>query len=436
MNNSIAAENKLAQPLSKHAITHTTDEDAQAFLQKAHQLKKKGNTLDAAQHYGALASLIPSDASLAMLAAKTYQQATSSDDAARWFLAAAERYAKSYQVSKAVATLRVYAQLKPEDKKNPKRVYELCVDHGADEDEPPSVILEAKDIASSKLLATDFFKTFDSSSINDLLQHLTYHKFKDGQCISKVGQPAKSLYIIISGAVSGYLTIKGKRTYLGDIKENNICGETAYFTGGRRTAEMIANGETEVFELPYALLDRFKSEQPAFNKRIENLYKSRMLIKQLALTDLFSSVTPNCRSWVAARMKPVAIKAGQLLMPYNENTTDLYMVRSGKLAVTLMISGQERLLKTIETGGIVGETAIVANKKRTASVRAITNCVLMKLNAEDYQAFYAQSKPIQQALEAIKKRHVEETLDLMRNVKLVDGDDTCEILLKSIWSPS
>jgi len=433
MPESASLESKLSKALQLAKVKSLDDKAAIAMLDQIEKLKSKDKLHEAAAHYSALANVLEKDASLALHAARTYHKATELDAAAKWYLKAAETYAETLQAPKAVASLRIYAQLKPDDTENPKRVYELCLKHGANESSPPSIILSNADRAGSKLLASDFFKTFDSSNYDYLIKNLTYHKFKDGEVINQMGDLATSLYIVISGSVSGYLTLNQQRTYLGDIGENNIFGETAYFTGGKRTAESISRGETEVFELPYTMLDEFKKTLPSFNKRIETLYKKRMLLKQLALTKVFASVKAQSREWIASRMKPVILSAGTNLFLQNELSTDLYLVRAGKIAVTLTVGDTERLVKTVETGGIVGETSLVAKKRRTASVRTITDCVLMKLDGVDFESFYAANEILVGVLEKIKRQHIVETLELMRNIKHVEGDDTCEILLKDAW---
>ncbi len=427
-------ERELVQSLKKQNIRNVSDKEAVAFLDTIRKLIRKRKFIDSAAHYAALALILEHDAGLALQSARSYQKANALDDAARWFLITAERYANTMEAPKSIAALRMYNQLEPDDKTNPKRIYDICLKHGASEDNPPSILIDDADIAGSKLLASDFFRTFDSAHFDYLIKNLTFHKFNDGQIITKMGDEATSLYIVISGAVSGYLSLNNKRTYLGDVGENGICGETGYFTGGRRTAEMVAKGPTEVFELPYHLLDQFKTELPSFNQRIEKLYRRRMLVKQLAITPLFEGVRSSCREWVASRMKPYKVKAGTTIFTQNDKTLDVYLVRKGKLAVTMDIDGSERLIKTVETSGIVGETAIVANKQRTASVRAIADCILMKLEGKDYEIFYANSELIKNILKKIQKKHVTETFDLMKNIKHVEGDDTCEILIQGSWS--
>ena len=427
-------EKQLAQILRTGKVRSIQDEEAVYFLDTIKNLLKRKRYADAGAHYGALALVIEKNPESSLNAARSYQKAGELDAAARWFLITANRYAQSFLAPKALAALRMYLQLKPDDKESAQKVYDLCLKNGAEDINPPSMLITDADRAGSKLLASEFFNTFDSSNFENLIKNLTYRKLEDGYILTKMGDQASSLFIIISGTISGYLTLNNKRTFLGDVVENNICGETGYFTGGRRTAEMVAKGVTELFELPYSLLDEFKENHPSFNDRIEALYKRNMLVKQLALTPLFEKVDASCRAWVASKMKPVVIPAGETLIAQGEQDLDVYMVRSGKLAVTVEIDGTEHLVKTVETSGIVGETAIVANKQRTASVRTITKCLLMKLDKEDFKAFYEDSKPIQKILAKLKAEQIKETLNLMKNNKQVEGDETCEILLQNIWS--
>jgi len=433
MTDSLKAEKIVGSSLANAVITNMDDKEAIEIIDKAKKLGRKKKFLEAAHQYGGLASKLHRDADIALLAGQTYQKANDETSAARWLLQSAERYANELHATKALAVLRIYLKLRPDDKDNAKRVYEVCKQGGAT-DKTPSIMLTDEDRAGSKLLASDLFSSFDSSHIDTLMKSLKYRKLKDKEVLNVMGEKATSLYIIISGAISGYLTLKNKRTYLGDVHEDSICGETAYFTGGRRTAELVAKGETEIFELPYAMLDSFKNKFAIFNQRIEELYRMRMLVKQLALTPVFEVVTADCRETLATKMRPVKISAGNTLFKQDEASLDLYLIRSGKLAITINIKGEQRLLKTVETGAIIGEMSIAAGRKRTATIRAISDCILMRLKGEDYEDFHRECPPLQKVLLERKKQHVKETLDIMKNKQTTEGDDTCEVLLKDIWA--
>jgi CRP-like cAMP-binding protein len=427
-----ALEKVLMEELRDFGVTSLQDKAVQIFLKTAQKLLKQQKVNEAAHRYAALAIVLGEESpNVTLLAAQTYQKAGDTASAARWFLQAADDFTKHYP-TKAVAALRRYTQLKPDDVTNPYRIYKMCGDeylatesllHG----------LSDEDKAGHRLVSSQLFEAFDKSNFNALLQGLSYRKLKDKEVLSQMGDQAQTMFIVISGKLSGYLTFKDKRTYLGDIGEDDICGETAYFTGGRRTAEIVTKGETEVFELPYALLDKFQGDFSSFKQKIEDKYKSRILVKQLALTTVFANVDVKRRDIVAQNMITVRVKAGDTLFKENESGIGLYVVRTGKLAVTIDVKGCETLVKTVETGGVFGEISILTNGKRTATVRAVSDATLMHLERQDYQTYFDQCPALQQTLQQLKQAQVKETLNLMKNSKAIDGDDTCALLLQNIW---
>jgi len=425
-------EEKLFQAL-KDANANDLKHSAAITLQrKALKLAQKGKHENAAAAYGALATLMPDDMDLPLRTAHCYQKAKSDDDAARWLIQAAERYARKNYPTQAIATLRLYHGLKPDDHNGPKRIYKLCRAHG-DDSESILQFLSAKERAGRRLHASDLFSLFDDHVFDTLLEKMAFRHLADKEELIQMDDDANSLFFIVRGEVEGYLTLNNIRTSLGTVSEGGICGEMTYFTGGRRTTEIIANGIVELLELPYEALDSLKQDSPALNNHLESLYRSRMLIKQLALTPLFEKVDAESRHNIAAKMKLISVKAGQSLFKEGETSLDLYMVRSGKVAINMVIDGSEKLLKTIETGGVIGETSIAAKEKRTVTARTVSDCTLMILTASDYAALYKQSPQLQEILHKRKQIHIVETLDMIRGVNMVEGDDSCKLLLKGIW---
>jgi len=425
-------EAKIIQALKAAKANSREHTEVISLQKKARQLAQQGSYEKAAAAYGALASIMPDDMDLPLRTAHSYQKAHISEDAARWFLQAAERYAHQNYPTQAIATLRLYHALKPDDHQGPKRIYTLFRNHGND-NETMLQFLSHKDQAAQRLRASDLFSIFDDKVFDALLDKMEYRSLADKEALVHMGDTASSLFIVIRGEIDGFLTFNNRRTHLGTIGEGDICGETAFFTGGRRTTEIVAKGAAELLELPYATLDSLKQASPALQEHLENIYKSRMLVKQLALTQVFEDLDAESRQKIAAKMKPVKVAAGQTLFTEGDPSLDLYLVRTGKVAINLRIQGSECLLKTVETGGIIGEIAIAAGGKRTATVRTVSDCTLMKLDAADYLDFYRHSPLLQTLLQKRKQIHVVEALDMIKGIKMIEGDDTCEMLLKDIW---
>ena len=428
----IEMEKTILQSLRKAKATSISDKEATKLFQSARDLSKKGKHEQAATALGALATLEPEDFNLPLRAAQSYQKADLIDEAARWYLETASRCANKQYSSQAFATLRLYRNLKPDDHKGPKRIYHILRSQG-ETGEDILTLLSSKDQAAIKLQPNDLFACFDDKTFDNLLENMDYIKLYDGQKLTNMGDTASSLFFVISGQIEGYVTLNHKKTHLGTVEAGDICGEVAYFTGGNRTTDMIAKGTTEVMELPFLMLDALKHKSPDLEKHLESLYCSRMLVTQLSIASVFEAVPIELRQKIASKMTSVKLPAGQTLLKSDESSLDCYLVRAGKLAINLMINGSERLLKTVETGGILGEMAVAVGGKRTATTRAVTDCILMKLNGDDYVKMYNESNELQAVIQKRKKQQMSETMEMVKGKHVIEGDDTCQILLKDIW---
>ncbi|MDX8407905.1 MAG: cyclic nucleotide-binding domain-containing protein [Mariprofundaceae bacterium] len=406
---------------------------AQAGLRKeARTLSRKGQHARAAAIYAALAEQCKDDIDLPLRTAHCFQLAGDSEMAARWFLHAAEQYARVNAITQAAATLRLYHELKPAEYEGPRKIFRACM-HKSDDGTALLEFLDDKERAGHKLMASELFSAFDQQSFFTLLDDMQIINLEDGEALMRMGEDATSLYFVVSGTLQGFLSLHGKRTPLGTIGAGDICGEIAYFTGGRRTAEIISNGPGSLLELSYEQLKALTHTSPELESRLEALYRSRMLVKQLSLNPLLAELDADTRLAMAEGMVQVGFQAGEIIFPEAQKSCDLYMVRKGKVAINLHARGSEQMLKTIETGGVFGEMAVILKGTRTATARAVSDCSLMKLEAARYQHIYQESPQLQALLQQRKHEQLDETQRFIRQNELSEGDDTCSILLQAIW---
>lgn len=428
----ISIEKTMLIALRKDNATSASDPSAAKLFKSARELTSKGKHEQAAPMLGALATLDVNDHNFPLRAAQSYQKAELIDEAARWYLNAATRYATEHFSTQAFATIRLYRNLKPDDTKGPKSIYHLLRSQGeTGEDILP--LLSSKDQAAHKLRPNDLFACFDDKTFDNLLENMNYIKLYDGQKLTNMGDTASSLFFVLSGKVAGYVTLNRTKSHLGTVEAGDICGEVAYFTGGNRTTDMVAVGTTEVMELPYIMLDALKHKSPDLEGHLEQLYRNRMLVTQLSIASVFGEVPIELRQKIALKMTSVKLAAGQTLTKSGETSMDCYLVRAGKIAINLIINGSERLLKTLETGGVLGEISVAVGGKRTATTRAVTDCILMKLSGNDYAEIYKESPELQAVIQKRKKQQMSETMEMIKGKQIIEGDDTCQVLLKDIW---
>src|SRR5205814_3453384 len=88
-------------------------------------------------------------------------------------------------------------------------------------------------------------------------------------------------------------------------------------------------------------------------------------------------------------------KAGEPIIEQGEPATHLYVVKDGSVEVSQKIDTgtavREDVINQFGPGQSFGETAILRRSARTASVRAISDCTVLELSAEDFVAGAALS---------------------------------------------
>jgi len=95
---------------------------------------------------------------------------------------------------------------------------------------------------------------------------------------------------------------------------------------------------------------------------------------------------------VASQLTERKVPAGAAITSQGDAATAFYLLKSGTAeAVQADATGSERKLRDYGEGDSFGEVAILERSPRTATVRALTDCVVLELPAEDFVAAAAQT---------------------------------------------
>ena len=82
-----------------------------------------------------------------------------------------------------------------------------------------------------------------------------FKKFKQGEFIFREGNAGKDMYIIRNGRVRICKQINDQTVQLSTLERNDFFGEMALLTGEGRSADAVAEEDTEVLEIDKGSLD-------------------------------------------------------------------------------------------------------------------------------------------------------------------------------------
>ena len=106
---------------------------------------------------------------------------------------------------------------------------------------------------------------------------------------------------------------------------------------------------------------------------------------------VFQHMTPVEITEIAHQMSDEEVQAGAEILSQGAPGDKFYLVREGKVEVVVRDAAGERVLATLGPGSYFGETALLKNEPRNATVRAIEDTDLYTLGKEDFLAALERS---------------------------------------------
>jgi NTE family protein/lysophospholipid hydrolase len=137
-------------------------------------------------------------------------------------------------------------------------------------------------------------------------------------------------------------------------------------------------------------------------RRPDKLAAQEAVAQFLAAVSLFRGLDADALALVVGGLEPIALKAGDILFAEGDPAADLYVVYRGKLAVlTERAGGRPRKIGHVTTRQCVGEMGLVSAGKRSATVVADTDAVVLRLARPVFQSLLARYPQLKSVLGAI-----------------------------------
>ena len=114
-------------------------------------------------------------------------------------------------------------------------------------------------------------------------------------------------------------------------------------------------------------------------------------ISSLLTNPLFQGLSDKQLAEIAEVLDEVHCKSGTIIAMEGDPATELYFIKSGTAEVFKKEPelDHEHHLSTLSAGDSIGEMAILDNKPRSASVRAVSDCCLLMLKNDKLNSLSA-----------------------------------------------
>lgn len=219
------------------------------------------------------------------------------------------------------------------------------------------------------------------------------------------------IYLVVAGEVS---LLAGKKV-IGTVKPGEIFGEIAAITHAPRSATAAARTDCTLIALDDEALERGLEHKPAFALMLMGIMIGRLrdtiarLAQAGALTEGIeveesAAFDPQRVQELVSGLAddpPVYYQQGKVIMTEGGKAVRMYVVVSGRVAVSI----GKRQVERLGPGGVFGEAALLDQSTRLASAVAETDCELLPITRQAFLALVKVSPQFaHQMLAALAER--------------------------------
>lgn len=249
------------------------------------------------------------------------------------------------------------------------------------------------------------------AELKAVARRMRMHEKQPGEAIFEEGDEGDSVFFVHRGLVE----VSSGRQRLGRLGRGECLGEFSFLTRKPRTASVRALESTELLELSATDMDTVVRAHPRLHKLLHQMYRERALVNVLARSPLFEMLSAEDRDRVAAQVDLVTIKRGESVVRRGEGGGAIYLVKSGKLEVRAEASEDEEIkLATLSPHQFFGEVSFLTGVPRTATVIALEESELLKLNAEELRRL-VEDYPVMTRV--LKRYHLDRVMATAETLK-------------------
>jgi CRP-like cAMP-binding protein len=281
-------------------------------------------------------------------------------------------------------------------------------DGGLDLDDPRLLKEAARDAcaaAREHLVSTEFaadarlpfHPLFSDLAPDDLVSVVPLMKLRvlsAGEVVIEQGAEGSSIFILARGRVivsrlPEETNAAAEPTVLATLRSGAFFGELALLTNSPRTAQVVCDRPTMLFELDRVGLEELAGRSEHVAAVLGRYTRERLLRTLMATSPLFRPLDEARREGLIGLFETMLFDPGQEVVTEGQPSEELYVVLTGTVQVTRSEGEDKLALAVLSAGQIFGEISLIQQRPATATVRALDKAVLLSLSREAFNRHVA-----------------------------------------------
>lgn len=406
--------------LSPEALRQAKDRGAEMLM--------AGNLEAALAAFQQVARALPGEPLWRQKVAEVLQRLGRKGEAIAEYQATAEEWARTGWMLRAIALCKVILQLDAGHTRTQSLLADLYARRAqarpAVGSEPTVAPVAAAPMEALKLPPFPLFSALAHDVFLELLAGLERRVFQPGDLIVREGEPGHSMFVIVEGGADVVRQgEEGQGTTVAHMGEGEFFGEIALVAEARRLATVVASGRTVLLEVTREKMAEIIARHPSVGEVVQEFYRERLLRNVMRSNPLFSGVPEEPRRALAESFTPLTVKQGEQVLSRGQAAPGLFLLLRGRCEVFhAHVDGRETPYPDMREGDVFGEVSLLRSGLVTASVRAATPCMLLKLGRETFDALLEKHPELRAELKRLSEDRLKRTAQLLSGRPVHPGD--------------
>ncbi|HEX5080616.1 MAG TPA: peptidase domain-containing ABC transporter [Blastocatellia bacterium] len=217
--------------------------------------------------------------------------------------------------------------------------------------------------------------------------------FSFGGNIVNEGEQTDAVYVLAEGRARMIKRdANGEEIALSALKPGETFGATGLLDPsaiGKRSTTVRASSDVRAYKLDPALFQALLQNHPEIKKYFEMEQRHREITNFIKLYTIFAKLPAEALKPLALEAETITAGEGDVVIREGDPVGPMFIVEDGRLRAFGQDGQRRRDLAFLRKGDLFGEISIAKNQPRRATVEAITDCRLIRINETTFGKLYA-----------------------------------------------
>lgn len=158
----------------------------------------------------------------------------------------------------------------------------------------------------------------------------------------------------------------------------------------RRATTVRASSDVRAYKLEPTLFQSLLLSHPEIKNYIELEQRHHQLANFIKLHTVLSHIPSEAVKLLVMEAETITVEAGDFLVHQGDAAGPMFIIEEGRLRVWVKQADRQKELAFLRKGDLFGELSIARGQRRNATVQALTQCSLLKINERTFGKLYAR----------------------------------------------